>query len=102
MALATDSAGTYDMIDKNKAKCKSITKAEARRITRIQKGLDVEIIKIVAKLPPNAHVYNQPKDCWWVYYRHPHVPQMLTSSTALGICRKTGKVRFNGSLGDEG
>ena len=82
-------------------KAKIITRAEARRraerhvINRMFKGATVR-----DGMEACHHIYNVRRENTWVVYKNG--PPVIKSSSVVVICKRTGRVLFEGSANDEG
>jgi hypothetical protein len=83
-------------------KAKFITRAEARRraerhvLNRMFKGATVRDGMVAS-----GNIYNVRREDTWVVYKNPK-EIALKSSDVILVCKRTGRVLYEGSAGDEG
>jgi hypothetical protein len=83
-------------------KAKFITRAEARRraerhvLNRMFKGATVR-----DGAEASHNIYGVRRENTWVVYKNPS-GSALRSADAVVICKRTGRVLYEGSAGDEG
>ncbi len=84
-----------------KTKAKFITRSEARKraerhvIKRMFKGAEVR-----DGADAGLNIYNVRREDTWVVFKNG--PPAIKSSSVVVICKRTGRVLYEGSAGDEG
>ena len=94
----------------SRGKAQFITRAEARRqaerhvLTRMFKGAMVRdgahARVFFGYIPGPAPNWSR-KDTW-VVYKNPDNPMQLKSASIIAVCKRTGRVLYEGSANDEG
>lgn len=94
----------------NRGKRRFITRAEARRraerhvFNRMFKGATVRDgaeVRLCLDYNPGPAFNWSSKDTW-VVYKNVDQPWALKSSSVVLVCKRTGRVVYEGSAGDEG